>query len=149
MTEATLVHHDVGALLAAVGVRYTRGRRAIVDALAGTGRPVTVEELLADSPGLPISSVYRNLAVLEAAGAVDRVATGDDRARVELAQALVGHHHHLVCDRCGRVEDHRLSDAQEEWLHRELAAVAAAAGYEACAHRVDIVGLCGTCAATA
>lgn len=148
MTDGVWLHKEVTLLLAGVGARYTTGRRALIEALADIGGPVTVEELLAHDPRLPSSSVYRNVSLLEAAGAVERVSVGDDRSRVELSQAIVGHHHHLVCNRCGRVDDQRLSDSQEAWLHQELADVAAAAGYQAQGHRIDIVGRCGSCLTT-
>jgi len=38
-------------------------------------------------------------------GVVRRVAGADDHGRFELAEELSGHHHHLVCARCGKVED--------------------------------------------
>jgi Fe2+ or Zn2+ uptake regulation protein len=53
-----------------------------------------------------VSSIYRNLVVLEQAGAVTRYpGAGGGHARYELSEELVGHHHHLVCSRCGRIED--------------------------------------------
>ena len=53
----------------------------------------------------PQSSAYRNLAVLEHAGVVRRVITEGEFARFELTEELTEHHHHLICSRCGRVED--------------------------------------------
>src|SRR5207249_287372 len=90
------VHEGIVARLRESGQRYTAARRALVEALAAPPGPLSAAELLAAIGDLPQSSVYRNLADLEQAGVVVRVAAGGDVARYELAEALAGHHHHLL-----------------------------------------------------
>ena len=51
-----------------------------------------------------IASVYRVLETLLEQRLVQRVDVGDGMARYEPAQADGHHHHHLVCDDCGRVQ---------------------------------------------
>ena len=51
-----------------------------------------------------------------------RVVGADEFARWELAEDLTGHHHHLICASCGRVEDVPASAG----LERSVAAAAAA-----------------------
>ena len=58
-----------------LGQRFTAGRRALVEALTKADRPVTIEEILRVEPHLPLSSTYRNLAILQQAGVVHRVST--------------------------------------------------------------------------
>jgi Fe2+ or Zn2+ uptake regulation protein len=94
---------------------------------------------------LPQSSAYRNLAVLENAGIVRRIVTHDDFYRYELAEELTGHHHHLVCDRCGLVEDFTLSKGLETSLESALAKTASKRGMAVVGHRVDVQGLCHDC----
>lgn len=125
--------------------RYTSGRRALVDLLAATDRPLTVAEVVARSGGLAQSSVYRNLSVLERAGVVQRVVTDDEFARYELAEDLTGHHHHLICTGCGTVEDFTLSDDLEANLERALRRVATRTGFATGHHRLDLVGTCPAC----
>jgi len=97
---------------------------------------------------LATSSAYRNLVVLEQAGAVHRVVTREDFARYELAEELTEHHHHLVCSSCGRVRD-LSSDADIERLMKAVSAKASQEGFTAIAHRLDIVGLCEDCSRAA
>ena len=100
------VHDTADERLRRDGQRYTANRRALVDAMASADRPVTVVELIDVATGMPQSSAYRNLSVLEDAGVVRRLVTADDTARFELAEDLTGHHHHhLICDSCGTVTD--------------------------------------------
>lgn len=128
-----------------VDQRTTAARRSLVDILAGTTAPLTLREILELDAGLAQSSAYRNLAVLEEAGVVRRVVIGDDHTRYELAEDLTGHHHHLVCADCGAVTDFVLDDPAEQVLEAALDAAAAAAGFRAEHHRLDLVGTCRGC----
>jgi Fur family transcriptional regulator, ferric uptake regulator len=128
-----------------IGQRYTRGRRSLVDVLAGTDRPLTLPDILGISPSLPQSSVYRNLAVLEQAGVVHRVATAGEFSRYELAEDLTEHHHHLVCVSCGSVADVVVPRRVEEAVQRAAAELADNAGFTLAGHRLDLVGRCAAC----
>jgi Fe2+ or Zn2+ uptake regulation protein len=138
-------HAVVARRLAAVGQRYTSGRRGLIDALLAAGNPLAIGELLAAS-ALPQSSAYRNLAVLEQAGAVRRVVTDEDFARYELAEALTEHHHHLICSSCGRVEDVTIPASLEADVDRTVSRLAKRSGFATVAHRLDLIGTCRECA---
>jgi Fe2+ or Zn2+ uptake regulation protein len=125
--------------------RYTPGRRALVEVLAGSDRPLTIPELLAADQALALSSAYRNLAVLERAGVVRRLVTSDEHARFELAEDLTEHHHHLICGRCGRIDDFTVSPQLERSLEAALGRVVAATGFRPDHHRLDLVGTCADC----
>lgn len=129
-----------------VGQRLTTNREALVETLASAPRPLTIPEILARRRGLAQSSVYRNLVVLEEAGIVHRVIGGDEFARWELAEDLTGHHHHLICASCGRVEDVPASAGLERSVAAAAAAITRATGFRTQRHRVDLVGLCKRCA---
>jgi Fe2+ or Zn2+ uptake regulation protein len=108
---------------------------------------VSIPEILERRARLPQSSVYRNLAVLESAGAVRRVLGVDEFTRYELAEDLTEHHHHLVCRRCGSVSDFPSSTRFERTLARAVEEVAGATGFVPDSHRLDLVGTCASCAA--
>jgi Fe2+ or Zn2+ uptake regulation protein len=129
-----------------VDQRLTANRGAIIDVLAATPRPLTIPEILDARDGLAQSSVYRNLVVLEQAGVVHRIITNDEFARFELAEDLVGHHHHLICSRCGTVEDVPTNARLEQSLRHAVDQIARATGFRTQAHRIDLVGLCRRCA---
>ncbi|HZS14504.1 MAG TPA: Fur family transcriptional regulator [Candidatus Dormibacteraeota bacterium] len=139
------LHDAVAAALAAQGVRYTSHRRTLVTALRDAGQPLTIPQLVAAASTVPQSSVYRNLAIFEAAGVVHRMPGPDDFGRYELAEHLMGHHHHLVCSRCGVVEDVVLPPAVEQELDRALERVARTRGFALNSHRLDLVGDCTNC----
>jgi Fur family ferric uptake transcriptional regulator len=128
------------------GQRYTSSRSSLVALLADSDRPLTIPEILQALAGMPQSSVYRNLTVLEDAGLVQRVASSDEWARFELAEDITGHHHHLICTGCGLVRDVTLPPGLERKLDDSLAELAAGAGFTLRHHRLDLVGQCATCA---
>jgi Fe2+ or Zn2+ uptake regulation protein len=144
--DATAELHETAAVrLRGVAQRYTKNRQAVVEVLATTDRPLTIPELLDHDDRLAQSSAYRNLAVLEQAGIVHRIVTSDEFARYELAEDLTGHHHHLICSRCGAVEDFTASKHLERSLDRAVHQVVSDTGFTVEHHRLDLIGQCGDC----
>jgi len=140
------LHATATIRLRSTGQRYTVKRRRLIDLLSDAGNPVSIPEILATGKDLKQSSVYRNLADLEQAGVVRRVATDEEFGRYELAEDLIGHHHHLVCSRCGKMRDVDVSPELEGTLDRALDRIAKRAGFARVSHRLDLVGLCADCA---
>ena len=139
------VRDAVAARLRSVGQRLTTNRRSLLDVLTAEARPLTIPEILEGQPGLAQSSVYRNLVVLEEAGVVHRVVGTDDFARWELTEDLAGHHHHLICASCGRVEDVPASAGLERSVAAAAAAITKTTGFRTQHHRLDLVGVCESC----
>jgi Fe2+ or Zn2+ uptake regulation protein len=126
-------------------IRYTSGRQAVIKALQRAGGPRSAAELHTRLRRLPLSSLYRSLAVLDEAGVLRKHHDADGLARFELAEWLSGHHHHLVCLDCGLVEDVELDAGAESTLHEIAAGAAAVADYSSTGHVLEIEGLCRTC----
>jgi Fur family transcriptional regulator, ferric uptake regulator len=87
-----------------------------------------------------IASVYRTLEGLDTLGLVQRVDLGDGVARFEPAHAGGDHHHHLVCDDCGKVEPF-----EDSSLESAIERVANGRGYAVAAHDVVLRGACEDC----
>ncbi|MBK5224117.1 MAG: transcriptional repressor [Acidimicrobiia bacterium] len=147
--SAPNVHTTAAERLRRDGQRYTASRRSLVEILEATDRPLTIPELLAERAGIPQSSAYRNLALLERAGVVDRVVATDEFARYELAEDLTEHHHHMICARCSAVSDFVMAPRAERRLDEAAEATAAEAGFQVTSHRFDLIGHCRDCVAAA
>ncbi len=133
--------------LARVQQRLTANRRALLEVLVASERPLTITEILAWRPDLAQSSVYRNLVVLEQVGVVRRIVTNDEFARFELDELVTGrHHHHLICASCGTVEDVPAAAGLERSVEKAATEIEATTGFRTDAHRIDLVGLCRRCA---
>ncbi len=85
-----------------------------------------------------LTTVYRTLQALAAAGEVDVLRTADGEAVYRRCSR--GHHHHLVCRRCGRTVEVE-GPAVEHWAEK----VAAEHGYTDVSHQVEIFGTCPAC----
>jgi Fur family transcriptional regulator, ferric uptake regulator len=144
VTGRSDLHGLVADRLETAGQRYTSSRRRLVSVLYAAGRPLPIPEIV-EVAGLPQSSVYRNLAVLEAAGTVRRVNGTDEFVRFELDEPFTEHHHHLVCLECGLVSDFVVPNAEEAVLERVVAASAAIGGFRPSGHRLDVLGRCPAC----
>jgi Fur family ferric uptake transcriptional regulator len=139
------LHRAVAARLQEHDQQYTANRRAVVEALAIAGSPRTLPDLLAADRTLAQSSAYRSLAVLVDAGVIRRLVHGGDHAHYELDEHLTEHHHHLICEECGLVVDVTLPPKVESAMDRSFEVAAAATGFAARHHAVDIYGLCESC----
>jgi len=86
------------------GGRATPARRLLLDALFGSGKHRSAEELAAEvhsrAPDVHLSTIYRNLEELERLGVIDSTRLGGGPATYHLASAP---HGHLVCERCGKM----------------------------------------------
>jgi Fur family transcriptional regulator, ferric uptake regulator len=99
------------------------------------------DELRAEGRGVGIASVYRAIDLLHGLGLVQRVDVGEGGIRYEPMIPGGEHHHHVVCDSCGRVgafEDASLERAIDR-LGRRL-------GHSVSGHEVVIRGTCPRCA---
>jgi Fe2+ or Zn2+ uptake regulation protein len=114
-------------------------------ALAKAARPLSIPEIVASNADLPQSSAYRNVTALIEAGVVRRVTGVDDHGRFEPGEVLAGHHHHLACGGCGKVEDVAPSPRLERAMAEAARVVAEEQGYDVTGHQFDLVGLCPAC----
>jgi Fur family ferric uptake transcriptional regulator len=129
------------------GVRYTGGRRRVVAALERADGPMSAAELHEGLSGkVPVSSVYRTLAVLEGVGVVEPHHSAKGITRYEIAEWLAGHHHHLVCIGCGAVEDVELPESLEKQLERLVGQVSRISEFSSSGHSLEVDGLCTRCA---
>ncbi len=130
--------------LRAAGFRRGVARRAVVDFLGRQRCCLSAQEIhdgVRDAGrGVGIASVYRVLDTLLEQRLVQRVDLGDGVARYEPAQPDGHHHHHLVCDDCGRVQPF-----SDETLERALESTAGKLGYAMDTHEVVLRGACGDC----
>jgi len=85
------------------GLKLTPQRKLIIDAIHETEAHLTAEEIIAHvqarMPEVHKSTIYRTLELLEGAGCVFKSELGDHSI---YHHAEEGHHHHLVCSRCGK-----------------------------------------------
>ena len=130
--------------LARAGHRSGGARRAVVALLAAQECCLSAQEIhdrLRDGErSVGVASVYRAVDALAQLGLVRRVDV-DGVACYEPADPGGDHHHHAICERCGKVDV--FADPQLEVLIDDLAA---RLGYALDAHDVVLRGACPACA---
>ncbi|HJM00244.1 MAG TPA: transcriptional repressor, partial [Acidimicrobiales bacterium] len=139
MTDAQ-IDEKVASLLHQTGHRYSTVRRRLVSVLRTAGKPLTNNQITESDNSLVQSSVYRNLNVLEQAGAVTRITTNDEFARYELAEHITEHHHHIICTNCGDIADFSLPSSVEDSLDLSLRKAANKVSFNIDNHRLDALG---------
>jgi len=97
-------------------------------------------KLRARGESVGLATVYRALQALAEDGDVDVLRTGDGEAVYR--RCSTGHHHHLVCRRCGSTVEVE-GPAVEAWAKR----TGAEHGFTAVEHVVEVFGVCASCSA--
>ena len=130
--------------LRAAGYRTGSARREVIAFLETQSCCLGAQEihdrLHASGRSVGLASVYRVLDTLAEKGLLQRLEFGDGVARYEPVRADERHHHHLVCDGCGKVETFT-----DERLETALRDVEDKSGYAVAAHDVVLRGACSTC----
>ena len=147
MKEAT--QNQQSADLKTMGLKVTVPRLKIRDLFQKlsesqeTGkRHLSAEEvyklLLNENSDIGLATVYRVLTQFENAGILVRHHFDEGRATYELQEGR--HHDHIVCVRCGQVEE--FVDPEIEKAQRQ---VATRLGYEMTDHSLVLYGICAEC----
>jgi Fur family ferric uptake transcriptional regulator len=128
------------------GHRSGGARQAVVELLAETDCCLSAQEiadrLKARRSRVGIASVYRAIDVLQGIGLVQRVDVGEGTSRYESVVPGGEHHHHIVCDSCGRI-----SAFEDPGLERAITRVAGRIGHRVHGHDVLLHGHCSRCEA--
>ena len=133
--------HDV---LARAGFKRGGARERVIELLASEPCALTaweIEEALRASGRSPgRASIYRTLDQLIEHGLVERVQLGDGQARFERQHPGGEHHHHLICEGCGR-----LVAFDDPGLERAIAKLSGRLGMSVSGHDILLRGACGRC----
>lgn len=126
--------------LKSIGLKATLPRLKILDLFESSKkRHLTAEEiyrlLIAEDIDIGLATVYRVLTQFEQAGLLIRHHFDSDKAVYELNSG--GHHDHLVCLQCGRVEEFF-----DEEIERRQKKVAAQRGFTIHDHSLHIYADC-------
>ena len=121
------------------GYRLTAPRRAVLDAVARTNHPFTIEELNDRLPNIGRATVFRTIKLLQELEIVCRVPLEDGGIRYEHSRSG-HHHHHLICGECGSV-----TEFSDPALDEAIEQNAATAGFALGNHSTELYGCCARC----
>lgn len=104
-------HRPILNQLANLGFRRTKIREAIIRIFAANHAPLSVPELIerhATHFKANKTTFYREVDFLTRQKILSTISLGDGTTRYELTDRT--HHHHLVCEACGRIADVELTE---------------------------------------
>jgi len=96
-------------------------------------------ELRAGGESVGLTTVYRHLQLLADEGIIDALQAADGETVYRHCRSD-GHHHHIVCRRCGTSAEVEGPEV-EQWAE----VVAQRLGYSEVTHTVEIFGVCSNC----
>ena len=122
--------------------RRTR-QRAAVDAILSQAPEFRTAQQIHDAlrrqgDSIGLTTVYRTLQAMVDGGQLDALRTNEGETAYR--RCSHGHHHHLVCRRCGRTVEVS-GPAVERWA----SAVADEHGFREVSHDLEIFGTCSSC----
>jgi len=125
---------DILEELSRRGYRITSSRKAILDVLVKEHDPLSIQDL-ASKVVTDEVSVYRTVRMLCEEGFLEEMVLAGQGAKYALAE---GHHHHIVCDGCGKVA-HIPCETASSFSH-------VPSGFSTIlSHEVVLHGLCKKC----
>jgi len=133
---------DIVSRLIKKGYRMTPQRMMILEAVEAAEDHISAEEIYTRVcqryPHINISTVYRTLELLKEHELVTETDMGDGRVRYHSIKK--GHHHHLVCQKCGAIIDldESVLEPLKDVLSKEY-------GFDADLKHLAIFGCCNRC----
>jgi Fur family ferric uptake transcriptional regulator len=128
------------SLLRGQRLKATPIRLAILEVFAHQPKPISILDLKAKISGdCDVVTLYRNADVLCKLGLLNRIRLGDKKDYYEFAQKA--HHHHLVCNFCGKVSD--IQDCEIGEISKQDLKLAGFA--EVSRHSLEFFGICKQC----
>jgi len=129
------------------GHRITQARSIIIKILFNSKSPMTALELLSalEKEGVKVNktTVYREMDFLLREKIIKELDFGDGKKRYEM-DLTDSHHHHVICLKCGKVEDIELKTdllSEEEKIAHEKK-------YQIINHSLEFFGYCPDCKST-
>ncbi len=121
------------------GLRVTAPRLSVLAAAAaGAEDQFSAEDIESRLPQVGRATIFRTLKLLVEMDVFCRVLLDDGNLRYRWSRR--GHHHHLICDSCGAIEDFTGCDVTT--LMQDLAR---RTGFTARGHWLEVYGRCAAC----
>lgn len=124
--------------------KLTGPRREVIRILHESRTPLSVQEVHQQLQDIKadLASVYRTINLLCELGVLTRLDFQEKLYRYELSAPFTPHHHHLICKKCGNIEnvfEQCLPAGFEEKIRQR-------SGFEIESHILEFYGICETCA---
>ncbi|MDP3962910.1 MAG: Fur family transcriptional regulator [bacterium] len=132
---------ELRGLLRTGGLKATRSRLAILGVMRRTKHPLSPQEIIERlGKSFDQATIYRFIKKLQARGIIRQIDLRHNHAHYELFD--LNDHHHLICMRCGRIED--VSGCEIEDAYNAILRSAKDFS-EIRQHSLEFYGICRNC----
>ena len=125
------------------GYRITRTRKAVLEILITGAKPLSADDLIKNLAKKKLhpnkTTIYRELDSLRAGGFIKEIQLGTGRRMYEITS--LGHHHHLICTKCEKIEDISIEDNMDGYEKKIMRKTS----FKVFNHSLEFFGLCATC----
>ena len=122
-------------LLNNLGLKSTKQRFAVLTVLYKHKGPMTAEKIVAKTD-IDLATVYRTLESFEKVSLVNKFNLKDSSFFYEIKDE---HHHHIVCNRCGLIEEVETCSFEKMAPHSKKFSFISE-------HSLEFFGICKSCA---
>jgi Fur family transcriptional regulator, ferric uptake regulator len=129
---------SVAQRLEDLGYRLTSERQGVLEYVLTTTEPFSAEDAVRNLRSVGRATVFRTIKLLLDLDVICRIIREDGGISYQLSRR--GHHHHLVCVQCGRVQDFSVCTVPQM-----VSELASNADFTIEGHRLEIYGHCGAC----
>lgn len=123
------------------GFRWTKPRQQVLEVFIKSRLPLTVADVHSRiGGGADMASVYRTITLFCQEGVLSFIDTVHEGRRYELSDKYREHHHHLICDACGQIEDFEecfIEDVEKQILKKM--------NFQVTNHDLKFFGRCSKC----
>lgn len=147
MTPVLDSHRTLTDLVVARGYRLTTPRRRVLAALLASDAPLSAAEIhrRLRRQRINLASVYRTIYLLLQLAVLRVTDAASGEQRFELAGPFNSHHHHLICQGCGRIQDLEGCPLEDKALRAVNRRVRRSRRFRVVDHELRLIGACGDC----
>ena len=136
------IQHDCKIELNDVALRATPARLALMKLFEGSDQPIDVQTMIEYLEKKDIATdpatVFRIINMFTEKGLTKQIQLQEGKFRYELASKA--DHHHLVCTRCGNIQD--MSDCNIDVLESHIEKKK---NFKVTSHSLEFFGICADC----
>jgi Fe2+ or Zn2+ uptake regulation protein len=141
MLKEKLLIEDFKNILKEKGLKCTSSREMILEIFSGNKRPIRAEDSYNKLKNkIDEATIYRTISSFKKVGLIRRVNLRRESVYFELNN---DHHHHIVCEKCGEIEDFKENSEIEKILGR---IVEKSSRFKIInEHSLELFGVCSKC----
>lgn len=127
------------------GLKQTQQRMRILEIFLKAEKHLSADELYQrvrdEDPEIGFSTVYRTLHLIVSSGIAREREFQRGRKFYDRVIGEYGHHHHLICTRCGKIVEFHCPEMVERWQEE----IARGHGFILESHTHELYGVCSNC----